>query len=180
MVELAKALAQHPAVHRVDLLTRLIQDPSVDASYGEPEECLWAGPEPSSGAFIVRLPFGPTDKYLRKELLWPHLRELADRGVAHVQGQLQALNAGGAKVRLYAVHGHYADAAEAAAMLASSLGVEMVMTGHSLGRNKLEHLLKGGSLSRAEIERTYNITRRVEGEERGLDHASGEIVDNIN
>ena len=36
MVELARALAQHPAVYRVDLLTRLIQDPNVDSTYGEP------------------------------------------------------------------------------------------------------------------------------------------------
>jgi len=29
VVELARALAQHPAVYRVDLLTRLIKDPKV-------------------------------------------------------------------------------------------------------------------------------------------------------
>ena len=29
-------------------------------------------------------------------------------------------------------------------MMASTLGVDMVMTGHSLGRNKLEHLLASG------------------------------------
>ena len=28
--------------------------------------------------------------------------------------------------------------------MASTLGVDMVMTGHSLGRNKLEHLLASG------------------------------------
>ena len=39
------------------------------------------------------------------------------------------------------MHGHYADAGEVAALMASTLGIDMVMTGHSLGRNKLEHLL---------------------------------------
>ena len=39
------------------------------------------------------------------------------------------------------MHGHYADAGEVAALMSSTLGVDMVMTGHSLGRNKLEHLL---------------------------------------
>jgi len=29
--------------------------------------------------------------------------------------------------------------------MASTLGVDMVMTGHSLGRNKLEHLLASGA-----------------------------------
>ena len=33
--------------------------------------------------------------------------------------------------------------------MASTLGVDMVMTGHSLGRNKLEHLLASGLLYRA-------------------------------
>lgn len=32
-------------------------------------------------------------------------------------------------------------------MMASTLGVDMVMTGHSLGRNKLEHLLASGKPS---------------------------------
>jgi hypothetical protein len=32
-----------------------------------------------------------------------------------------------------------------AALMASTLGVDMVMTGHSLGRNKLEHLLASGA-----------------------------------
>lgn len=47
------------------------------------------------------------------------------------------------------VHGHYADAGEVASMVASTMastetGLDMVMTGHSLGRNKLEHLLATG------------------------------------
>jgi hypothetical protein len=45
-------------------------------------------------------------------------------------------------VALYAVHGHYADAGEASALMAHTLGVPMVLTGHSLGRNKLDHLLR--------------------------------------
>jgi hypothetical protein len=40
--------------------------------------------------------------------------------------------------------GHYADAGEVAVLMSSSLDVHMVMTGHSLGRNKLEHLLASG------------------------------------
>lgn len=37
-----------------------------------------------------------------------------------------------------------ADAGEAAALISFSVGADMVLTGHSLGRNKLEHLLKAG------------------------------------
>ena len=67
MVELARALAQHPAVFRVDLLTRLIADPAVDAEYGKPEEVLWRAPGEAGlgGAHIVRLPCGPPRTYLR-------------------------------------------------------------------------------------------------------------------
>lgn len=65
MVELAKALSRHPAVHRVDLLTRLIRDPAVDKSYWEAEEALSEPQGRLGGARIVRIPCGPTDKYLR-------------------------------------------------------------------------------------------------------------------
>ena len=71
----------------------------------------------------------------------------------------------------YVIHGHYADAAEAAAHLAGALNVPMVMTGHSLGRNKLEQLLQLGRMPRAEIQAAYRIARRVEAEETGLDAA---------
>ena len=77
-----------------------------------------------------------------KEALWPHVREFADRAISHVAATLGRLAAAGEVCELYAVHGHYADAGEAAALVACTLGVDMVLTGHSLGRNKLEHLLK--------------------------------------
>ncbi|KAH9760594.1 Sucrose-phosphate synthase 1 [Citrus sinensis] len=50
----------------------------------------------------------------------------------------------------------------------------MVFTGHSLGRDKLEQLLKQGRLSRDEINTTYKIMRRIEAEELSLD--ASEIV----
>ena len=67
VVELARGIAQHPAVYRVHLLTRLIQDPNVDPSYGEPEECIWKAPDEKGlgGAYIERLACGPPKKYLR-------------------------------------------------------------------------------------------------------------------
>lgn len=66
VVELARALAQHPAVFRVDLLTRLIQDTKVDSEYGQSEECLFQSEEGSlGGAYIVRLPCGRPNEYLR-------------------------------------------------------------------------------------------------------------------
>uniref|UniRef100_A0A061RVG0 sucrose-phosphate synthase n=1 Tax=Tetraselmis sp. GSL018 TaxID=582737 RepID=A0A061RVG0_9CHLO len=168
VVELARALSQIHPVYRVDLITRLIDDPKVDRSYAEPVERIAPGGGELGGAFIVRLPFGPRGRYLHKEALWPHLRELADRAVAHCRSTLVALGQE-RHCRLYAVHGHYADAGDAAAVISAMLGADMVFTGHSLGRNKLDHLLKSGTMSRAEIDSTYMINRRIEGEERALD-----------
>ena len=189
VVELAKALSRHPAVHRVDLLTRLVADPRVDSEYSEPVEVLVpprnpqasatsasaaatsagngggaaspggkkapsfdanapaasattptapaaGGPDAAAanaaslgGAYIVRLRCGPPSRYLRKERLWPHVREFADRAIAHVRSTLAALSDAGAPCELYCVHGHYADAGEAAALMAATLGVDMVITG---------------------------------------------------
>lgn len=169
VVELAKALSRHPGVHRVDLLTRLILDPKVDSSYGQPEECIQPGDGDTGGAYIVRIPCGPSKTYLRKELLWPHVREFADRAVVYIKGKVADM---AQECRAPSViHGHYADAGEAAALISHTLGVDMVLTGHSLGRNKLEHLLKSGTMSPQEIEASYAISRRIEGEERSLDAA---------
>jgi len=185
VVELAKALSRHPAVHRVDLLTRLVADPRVDPEYSEPVEVLVppriptqqsaggggggaaspgktsfdanaasssstttnnnnnastptaaGGPDAAAanaaalgGAYIVRLRAGPPTRYLRKERLWPHVREFADCAISHVRSTLAALSDAGAPCELYCVHGHYADAGEAAALMAATLGVDMVITG---------------------------------------------------
>lgn len=85
VVEVAKALARIPSVARVDLLTRRICDPSVDASYGQPEEALKLPPmgnQPAvesgadggmGGAYIVRLPCGPTNVYLKWVFMCGHI-----------------------------------------------------------------------------------------------------------
>lgn len=172
VVELAKAMSLHPAVHRVDLLTRMIKDPKVHADYGMEEECLRKGTGELGGSYIVRLPCGPTTTYVPKEQLWPYVREFADRGIVHVNSMLSKLSGSGRRCELYCVHGHYADAGECAMLMASTLGVPQITTGHSLGRNKLEHLLAGGGMSRSQIEATYNISRRIEAEERCLDLSS--------
>jgi hypothetical protein len=80
----------------------------------------------------------------RKELLWPYIREFADRGIAHARRMLGTMAEAGRHCELYAVHGHYADAGEVAVLMSCTLDMPMVMTGHSLGRNKLENLLASG------------------------------------
>ncbi len=82
----------------------------------------------------------------RKEHLWPYVREFADNSIQYVQQTMQKLQKSNERCELYYVHGHYADAGEAAALISYTLGCDMVLTGHSLGRNKLDHLLKSGGL----------------------------------
>ncbi|XP_038907015.1 probable sucrose-phosphate synthase 2 [Benincasa hispida] len=181
VVELSRALAQMPGVYRVDLFTRQILSTEVDWSYGEPTEMLSTGTDEgdgdvgeSSGAYIIRIPFGPRDKYLRKELLWPHIQEFVDGALAHVLNMSKALGeqiGGGQPVWPYVIHGHYADAGDSAALLSGALNVPMVLTGHSLGRNKLEQLLKQGRQSKEDINSNYKIMRRIEAEELSLDAA---------
>lgn len=155
VVELARALAEHPRVDRVDLLTRQVIDPKVDDDYARPEEPL------SEGARIVRLPCGPR-RYLRKEVLWPYLGQFADRALHHTRqvGRIPDI-----------VHSHYADAGFVGGRLADLLGVPLVHTGHSLGRDKRARLLQRG-VKESRLEEVYNMGQRIEAEEATLDRAS--------
>jgi sucrose-phosphate synthase len=154
VVDLARALARNEQVARVDLLTRLIEDPKVDDSYAEPEEDL------GDGARIVRLRFGPR-RYLRKEVLWPHISSFVDQALRHFRrvGRVPDV-----------IHGHYADAGVAGASLSAALGVPFVQTGHSLGRVKRQRLLDDG-MKQETIESRFNISQRIEAEEVALDNA---------
>lgn len=174
-----------PGVYRVDLLTRQVSSPEVDWSYAEPTEMLTLRNAEdftdemgeSSGAYIVRIPFGPREKYILKEQLWPHIPEFVDGALNHILQMSKVLGeqiGGGRPVWPVAIHGHYADAGDSAALLSGALNVPMLFTGHSLGRDKLEQLLKQSRLSRDEINTTYKIMRRIEAEELSLD--SSEVV----
>ena len=179
VVELARALAMMPEVYRVDLLTRQICSPDVDWSYGEPTEMLSHGDTDgsgeSSGAYIIRIPCGPRNEYIAKERLWPYIPEFIDGALVHILNMTKALGeqilGGERRVWPHAIHGHYADAGNAAYLLSSALNAPMVLTGHSLGRNKLEQLLKQGRQSKEDINSMYRIMRRIEGEELSLDAA---------
>ncbi len=151
VVELARALVEHPEVDRVDLFTRLIEDPAVSSDYAMAIEEL------GNGARIVRIDAGPTE-YIRKELLWDYLDVFSDNvtNFLHESGRMPDL-----------VHSHYADAGYVATRICSVLGMPLVHTGHSLGRVKRRRLLAAGLTPEA-VEQQYNITRRIEAEETTL------------
>ena len=154
VLELVRSLAQRAEVERVDVVTRQIHDRRVSTDYSRSEETI------APGARILRFPFGPR-RYLRKELLWPHLEELADQLVAHLRQPGQSVDW---------IHAHYADAGYVGSLISQRLGIPLVFTGHSLGREKQRRLLESG-LDRQQIEHTYSISRRIEAEERALAQA---------
>ncbi len=154
VLDLARALAEHPEVSRVELMTRQILSTNVDHEYGEPYEQI------ADRARIVRLPFGP-HRYLYKESLWPYLPQFVDQALAHFRGVGRLPDV---------IHGHYADAGEAAVRISRLLDLKLVFTGHSLGRVKQQRLLDKG-LSAEVIEERYHMSRRIEAEERVLERA---------
>ena len=155
VLELARALAARPEVERVEVVTRLINDRRISSDYAVPLEAVAPDLE------IRRLPFGPR-RYLRKELLWPHLDELADRLTEHLQRQPRLPDW---------IHAHYADAGYVGALLQRRLGIPLVFTGHSLGREKRRRLLAAG-LEARHLDEHYSLARRIDAEELALAHSA--------
>ncbi len=155
VLELVRGLALRQEVEQVDLVTRLIQDRRVSSDYAQPREVV------APGATIIRLPFGPK-RYLRKELLWPYLDDLADLLVAQLQSQETLPDW---------IHAHYADAGYVGALVSRRLEIPLVFTGHSLGREKQRRLLASG-FDHEQLENTYSISRRIDAEEFALAHAN--------
>lgn len=155
VLDLTRALAAHPSISRVDLLTRRILDARVDPSYGVERERL------APNAAIHRIECGPR-RYLRKETLWPHLDAFVDNVLRHIRkaGRLPDW-----------IHTHYADAGYVGTRLAGILGVPLVHTGHSLGAVKRQRLIAKG-VKPENIERQYKMTQRIEAEESVLDTAA--------
>ncbi|MBB1073840.1 HAD-IIB family hydrolase [Rhodoferax sp. 4810] len=157
VLELARALGERDDVNQVDLVTRRIIDPSVSPDYAEPITQL------TPKTRIVRIDAGP-DGYLPKEQLWDYLDNFVDNLTAflHEQGCWPTI-----------VHSHYADAGFVGIKLSNLIGVSLVHTGHSLGRDKRQRLLAAG-LDSDQIDTRYNMLRRIEAEETVL--ASAELI----
>jgi sucrose-phosphate synthase len=155
VVELARALGEQPEVEQVNLITRLIDDPNISSSYLQSIEPI------SANARIIRLPFAPR-RYLRKEVLWPHLDQLVDRCLAWLRTQDKLPDV---------IHSHYADAGYVGEQLSLLLGIPLIHTAHSLGREKRARLIAAGRKA-ATIDKQFNFERRIAAEESTLDHAS--------
>ncbi|MCU7845360.1 MAG: HAD-IIB family hydrolase [Candidatus Thiodiazotropha sp. (ex Monitilora ramsayi)] len=154
VADLARALAEREDVSQVDLVTRRVIDPNISDDYAAPVEML------SGNARVVRVDAGP-DGYLQKEELWDHLDSFMDNLLAWLNEQPRMPDI---------IHSHYADAGYVGVRLSHLLGLPLVHTGHSLGRDKRKRLIAKG-LSRKEINLRYNIERRIDAEEEVLANA---------
>lgn len=154
VLELAKTLAQRADVDKVDLFTRFIEDKTVSPDYSRQIEPL------GDKVRIVRIRCGGR-RYIRKELLWPHLEEFIDKTIKFIKKEQHIPDV---------FHGHYADAGYVAMELAAAFDRPFVFTGHSMGRNKREKLL-GEGLSLERINRQYRMDSRINVEEDIIEKA---------
>lgn len=155
--EVAQALGAQG--HRADILTRRIVDPD------------WEGFEAARDAYpghpqvrILRLDCGPAG-FLRKELLWPHIAEWTEAILAFYRGE-------GRLPDLWT--GHYADGGLAAALLSQKSGRPFTLTGHSLGAQKLERLMRSPEDFQA-LNAEYHFGARIAAERIAMSRA-GRIV----
>lgn len=155
VVDMATALARQDDVACVDLVTRRVVDDAISEDYARRIEPL------SDKARIVRIDAGP-EEYIPKEQLWDHLDSFMDNLTLWLNEQDRLPDL---------VHSHYADAGYVGIRLANLLGIPLIHTGHSLGRDKRKRLLARG-LTRKEIETKYNIGRRIDAEEEVLANAA--------
>ena len=154
VVELCNALSQSENVERVELFTRLIDDRALSEDYARPIERV------NDKFSIVRIQCGGK-KYMRKELLWPHLDEYVDKTIKYIKRQNAVPDI---------VHGHYPDAGYVAMQLAEIFGTPFVYTGHSLGRSKMKRLTDEG-MPEEMINKKYKIDYRIQMEEEVLKKA---------
>ncbi|MCF8095587.1 MAG: HAD-IIB family hydrolase [Desulfobacteraceae bacterium] len=154
VVELAKHLSRRPEIRKVDLFTRLIDDPRVSDDYARGIE------EYNDKCRIVRIQCGGR-RYIRKELLWQHLDEYVDKTIKFIRKEGECPDI---------FHGHYPDAGYVAMKLAEIYDLPFVFTGHSMGIPKKQKLL-GDGMKESEIIKKYKIDTRIDAEERILKNA---------
>jgi len=148
VLELAKALCERDDVRKVEIVTRRIEDKDVSEDYSQREEKV------NDKLSIVRIRCGGL-KYIRKELLWNHLEEFVDKSIKYIKSKEELPDI---------IHSHYADAGYVCTELTKFFGIPLIHTGHSLGRNKFNNLLKNG-LNEEEINKRYKMKKRISAEE---------------
>ena len=155
MNRLPHALTRADPSIRVDIFTRL-QDS--DSHAATPVKFLNGDPR----VRLIRLPCGPTDRYVPKEVLYgeriaefvEYILAFADREELHYD----------------LLHGHYADGWETVTSLQARWPHHppTLLTTHSLGRRKRADSLARNEAPPDELDRRYNFPARIASEEHSL------------
>ncbi len=143
VLELAKALGRKGV--SVDLVTRLIDSPEYDPYYSLPLEEI---PDSDGRARIVRLEYGPKERFVPKEQLWEYLPQLVSAGRKFYgrqnNGVQDRFSASDGNSYPDIIHSHYADAGLVGMSLKRSFLSPLIHTTHSLGFTKLQKFLQEG------------------------------------
>ncbi|SES89402.1 sucrose-phosphate synthase [Natronincola peptidivorans] len=153
------ALAMAKKGVKVDIVTRLIEDEGWKEFADEIEHYQ------GSDVRIVRIPFGGK-KFLRKELLWPHLYEYV-KGIQSFYKKAQGYPD--------FITSHYGDGGLAAAMFREEKKVPYSFTAHSLGAQKMQKLRINKENFQYYEERLH-FSKRITAEKIAMANASTYIV----
>ncbi len=147
---------------RVDIVTRLIDDPEWPEFSGETDHYPGCGENPR----IVRIPCGGP-AFLRKEDLWEHLDEFTD-GILGFYGEK----------RPGFMTAHYADGGYCGVLLKKKAALGFTFTGHSLGAQKLDKL--GMNLDNfSEMDSHFFFRKRIQAERLSMEHACNIITSTV-
>jgi sucrose-phosphate synthase len=142
--------------HRVDIVTRWIKDPDWPDFAG-----ILDGYPGHGNVRILRLPCGPPH-FLPKERLWTHLEEWVNNILAFYEQEDSFPDV---------LTGHYADGGLAAVLLQEQRGTSFTFTGHSLGAQKLEKIIRGEEDFDEAVE-TFHFDRRIGAERISMARAA--------
>ncbi len=155
------ALAMGELGHKVDIVTRQVNDPlwppfagAQDAYPGHPN------------VRILRVPCGPPG-FLPKEELWPHLgTEWVPRLLAFYEEEGDLPDATTA---------HYGDGGLCAAIIEEQRGIPYTFTAHSLGAQKMDkmHLTRR---TLAEADERYKFSRRILAERLAMNRSAVNVT----
>jgi sucrose-phosphate synthase len=120
VLDLVRASDAHPAIDRIEILTRAFVDPVHGECYDQCIETI------DDHTRIVRLR-SVDSGYLAKEQLWTQHDSMVEAAVAHISALDRWPDV---------IHAHYADAGALAAAIKDRLGIPYVFTAHSLGHVK--------------------------------------------
>jgi len=159
MNKLPHALARADRTIQVDIFTRLQAD---DPHAHPPVKFLDDDPQ----VRLIRLPCGPTDRYIPKEDLYGEpIAEFVEHILAFAARE---------GLRYDLLHGHYADGWETVTLLAERWPHHppTLLTTHSLGRRKRADALERDEGTPEELDARYNFPVRIASEERSLKAAN--------